>query len=544
MLKETASISSIQYLIKIISEAGLNYNTMLFPFFLFLFLGVYLLLRTPRMRRNWILVGNLVFYAWSGPACLLIVLVSGLIAYLAARGIEKIYSAFDGTGLSGRESRRAFAAYEKRARRWVALALLLILGVWIAVKVGRLTGLETVTSFAELFSGGGILVPLGISYYTLSITAYILDVYWQKTAAEHNFIKLFTAITYFPAIVQGPFCRYQKIMEQMDHLPGADYQRVTRGLQLMTWGYIKKLVIADRIALFTGTIMADVSMYAGMEIVLAVILGAVELYADFSGCMDIVLGISSAAGIELPANFRQPFFSSSAPEFWRRWHITLGEWTKEYIYLPIAMNSRFLKTGRKVKKRFGLIAGKAFSAIPPLLAVWLFTGLWHGTGWDYVCWGMYWAVLLILSQVTDEFWPKACEKLHIDTSRTYHRVWRMVRTFLLFCIGRMWTVTGETNGFFKLWTAILCESRISSLTDGTLLGLGLDGWDFIVIVLGIAVMLAVDIAHEKGVGIRDAIAAQPLVLRWVVYYAAIFTVILLGIYGPGFDAASFVYGNF
>lgn len=544
MLKDTVYLNGIQYFTKLITEAELSYNSALFPLFLLVFLCIYFLLRTPRARRNWILAGSLVFYVWSGVWALVIVLATAVIAYGTARKIESIYAGFDGRGLTAKEEKKAFSSYEKSARKWIALAFIWILGLWIAVKAGKLVGLNTVTGLSSVLSGAGIIVPLGISYYTLCMVAYVLDVYWQKTKAEHNFISFCAAVTYFPYIVQGPFCRYQNIMEQMEHLPGPEYTRICHGMQLMIWGYIKKLVIADRLALFTGTIYADPGPYAGVEIALAVVFGAVQIYADFSGCMDIVRGISSAIGIELPLNFSQPFFARSAAEFWRRWHITLGEWTKEYIYLPIAMNAKFMKKGRAVKKAHGKVAGTAFSAFLPLFAVWLFTGLWHGTGWDYLCWGMYWFVLLFMSRITEDFWPAVCKKLHIDTTRPYHKVWQMVRTFLLFAIGRTWTETGSLSGFVLLWKSFFASSQIWNLLNGTIFTYGMDSLDFIVVIIGMAIMLTVDILHEKGIAIRERISRQPIVLRWIIYYAAILVVFVMGIYGSGYDAAAFVYAGF
>lgn len=507
----------IDYAVRFLTELDMGYNTAAFWLFLPVFLGVYLLIRNQNIKRKWILVGNLVFYAWSGWSAVLIVGATAGIAYWATGKIKTVYAGFEAEKetLPPKKQASALKGYKKKAKRYLIAAMCLILGVWILVKTGRMAGLVTVKTFSEMISEKGIIVPLGISYYSLSVIGYMLDVYWRKAKAEHNFLNLFTVMTYFPHIVQGPISKYDTLLKQLRNLPGFDYERVCYGLQLMLWGYIKKMVIADRLTVYTSVVFDTPMNFAGVEILLAVILCVPQLYADFSGCMDIVSGISQAMGIQLAENFHQPFFSKNAQEFWTRWHITLGTWTKEYIYLPIAMNPEFIKMTSKLKKEKKLWLSSFLKAFCPLIAVWLFTGLWHGTGLDYIMWGMYWCALMTVSKEAKPLTNKLVVALHIDPDTIFFRIFQSVRTYLLFAVGRMFTVAGSLAGCGLLWQRLFAESRFWVLFNGSLFTHGLNQKDFCVIIVGVMIILVVDILHERGEHIRERIGKRRIVIRCI-----------------------------
>ncbi len=537
-------VSWLEYMIH---GTNMSYTSLVFFVCLLLFLLVYFLARRQKIKLFWIFVANVVFYLWAGGrAAIWIVAASAVVVYLVTRKMDSIYDQYDSEaeGLDKKEQTALFAEYKKKTRKFLILAVLLIVAVWVYVKVGRLLDFETVETFRAWSSWRTIIAPLGISYYSLSIIGYLLDVFWRKTEVERNFFNLFTIMTYFPHIVQGPISRYRTLIDQFRNLPAFDFERVANGLQLMLWGYIKKLVIADRLSMFTEPIFADPAAYAGVEIFLAVVFGAFQLYADFSGCMDIVRGISQAIGIDLDANFRQPFMARSAAEFWRRWHITLGEWSREYLFMPISANPRFIKWTWKMKKDGKKRLSSFISTSAPLVVVWLFIGLWHGTGWDYIVWGLYWCALMIIGQLGKKFAVRIDDRLGIQTEKQYYRAWQMVRTFFLFGIGRMFTVAGGLIGCGLLWRQLFVQARFWVLFNGNLFEYGMDRPDFTIAVIGMIVMILVDVAHERGGHIRQSIWKLPLGFRWTIYLAAIFAIVIFGIYGPGYDAASFIYGAF
>ncbi len=281
-----------------------------------------------------------------------------------------------------------------------------------------------------------------------------------------------------------------------------------------------------------------------MEIGLAILLSAVQLYADFGGCMDIVRGISQVIGIELSLNFKQPFFATNVQAFWARWHITLGAFTKEYLYLPIVMHPKFSRWMKKLKKDNKVWLSSFLKAFCPLMAVWLFTGLWHGTGADYLVWGLYWCLLMTLSKEAKPITDKFLIALHINPKTKAYQCWSALRTGLLFAVGRTITITGSLAGCTVVWKQLFAEHRFWVLFDGSLYTHGLEWLHFIVAIVFMVAMLVVDVIHEKGIKIRALIAKQKLPLRWVVYYGAIIALIVFGMYGPGLTATSFVYGAF
>ncbi len=525
----------------------MSYNSLTFLIFLLLFLLVYFLVRRQKVKLFWIFVANVVFYLWAGGwAAIWIVAASALIVYLVTRKMGSIYERYDtaAEGLDKKEQTALFADYKKKTRKFLILAVLLIVAVWVYVKVGRLLDFETAATFRAWDSWRMIIVPLGISYYSLSIIGYMLDVFWRKIKVERNFFNLFTIMIYFPHIVQGPISKYRTLIDQFRNLPPFDFERVAHGMQLMLWGYIKKLVIADRLVMYTSVVFADPAAYSGVEVLLAVVCGAFQLYADFSGCMDIVRGISQAIGIELDVNFRQPFCSRSAAEFWRRWHITLGEWSREYLFLPISANPRFIKWTWQMKKEGKKRRSSFLSISAPLVVVWLFIGLWHGTGWDYIVWGLYWCALMIIGQLSGTLTKRINERMGIRADGIPWQTWQRVRTFCLFMIGRMFTVAGGLVGCWLLWKQLFSSGWFHGLADGGLFEIGMGRADFAVAVIGMAAMVLVDVCHERDGHIRRTIWGWPMGVRWVIYLAAMFAIVIFGIYGSGYDAASFVYGAF
>ncbi len=520
----------------IIDGTNMGYTSFVFLACLPVFFAIFFLLRGKRAKCVWILIANIIFYTWSGGlAALWIVLATAVIVYLAARKIESVYDSS--------ETKKIDPELRKKAKRILILAMIAVVGVWVYVKIGRLIWTQSVFTFRDWISGLGIIVPLGISYYSLSMLGYLLDVFWRKTKPEHDFIEYFTVVTYFPHIVQGPISRYQKLFKQIDDLPGFDYKRFCFGLQLMLYGLFKKMVLADRISIFTTQVFGNLSLYNGFEYLVALILCTFQLYMDFSGCVDIARGISQAIGIDLDQNFNHPFFSKSAEEFWRRWHITLGTWFKDYIYFPILVSPRFKKISAKIKKEYGEKQQKVFSTVIPLGTVWIMTGLWHGTGWNYLIWGIYYGTIIISSTLIGDGYKKLTQMLHIDTKTLSYRFFQCVRTGFLFMMGRLITVPATLKDSARILRSMLTTFNPWIFFDGSLLKMGIDFKDFMVIILGLVFVWIVSYYQEKG-SVREMIARQGIVVRWTIYYIAIFSILILGIYGPGYDASAFIYGQF
>ena len=506
-------------------------------FFAFLFITILLYFVTPLKFRWFILLASsIVFYAWSGFENLLFVLITALIAYFFAQRISRIYT--------NPNKRLDQKTRKLKAKSTLFVGLFLVIAALIYAKVGE----RVVSSLNSILSGEHIdidvIVPLGISYYTFGIVGYMADVYWKRTKEERNLLKLLLYMIYFPQILQGPIPRHNKLSPQLAQGHPFNYEKLCFGLQRAVWGYFKKMVIADRFAIIVNQVFNNYEGYVGFQFIVAILASAIQLYTDFSGCIDIALGISECMSIELEENFKRPFFSKSAAEFWRRWHITLGAWFKDYIYMPIVVNPKLIQFCSKFRKKFGTRFAKNIMTVIPLAVVWILTGLWHGTGIDYILWGCYWGIIIITSTIFEPEYKKLASKMHIAISSWWWQIWKMIRTFLIFCGGRLLTAPGDIKVTGEIIKRIFSEFNIWIFFDESIYKLGLDRKDFWVGMAAIALLWFISIQQEKGVKIRERIASLPLVLRWIIYYGAVFSVIIFGIYGAGHHSSSFVYMQF
>jgi D-alanyl-lipoteichoic acid acyltransferase DltB (MBOAT superfamily) len=518
-------------------------------FLIFMIAAVALYFVFPLAHR-WmaLLAVSLVFYALSGPEKLPFLLVTTLVVYGAARWMDAVYesrAAYLAENKVDRAAKKELQKQDKKkCRRILNAALVIVLGILVYCKAGN----RIAAALGSVLTEGRldwfkVIVPLGVSYYTFSAVGYLADVYWKRAKAEKNFFKLLLFLCYFPQILQGPIARFGHLAKQLEEGHRFDAKRVSYGLQLILWGYFKKLVIADRLVIFINTVFDNFSEFRGVVFVVATLLSGLQLYCDFSGCMDIAGGISQIFGITLEKNFDHPFFAETAAEFWRRWHITLGAWFKDYVYMPLLISPRVTKLSQNVKKKFGNRAGRAVAVVIPLGCVWLLTGLWHGTGYNYIAWGIYWGAIIILSTVFAPEIEKLTALLRINTEAPSWKVIRMVRTYLLFSFGRLLTVPGSLHATLEVIQRTLSRHDIWSLFDGSLFGYGLDAQDFLLAGAAVLLLWMVSRAQEKG-SVRDRIAGYNLVVRWGIYYMAFFAILIFGIYGPGYDSSAFLYMGF
>lgn len=392
--------------------------------------------------------------------------------------------------------------------------------------------------------GFDLLVPLGVSFYTFSLLGYVTDVYYGIAQPQQSFGRLALYGMYFPAMISGPILQYRECGEQFFLPHYFDYTKVTRGFQRMLWGFFKKLVIAERLRVLVDTVYGQYDSYPGAFIWAATIFYAFQLYTDFSGCMDIVLGMSESLGITLPENFRTPFFSRSVAEYWRRWHITLGVWMKEYVFYPILRSSFFTRLNKSWREKFGKKRGKQYTTFAAMFLLWFTVGIWHGGAWKYVIGSglLHW-FYIVMEELLAPLCARGMDKLHINPKSRGVEAVRVLRTFLLVCIGDLFFRADSVGAALAMLKSAVTTWNPVVLWNGSLAGLGLD-----VIELGIAgvsllLLLLVSILEQKG-SVRERIAGLALPVRWIIWYALLFYVILLGCYGPEYSAAEFIYQGF
>ncbi len=527
----------------------MSFTILEFFLFLLLTLVVYYLL-PKKFRWIWLLIVSLVYYVSFGVKKIVFVLWQTMVVYLATRLIDKqarqgkAYLASHKADMSS-EEKKAYKAKLKKKKKITIFFMLLatfislcgikytdfaILNVNILIeKLGRSLIIPTFNFVA----------PIGISFFTFQTASYVIDVYWGKVEVEKNPFKLMLFVCFFPQILEGPIGRFQTLGKQL--FEGNDYnlKNIQFGLQRILFGLAKKLIIADRSAAYVNKVFANPAAYGGWYDILAVLLYCAELYADFSGGMDLVIGIAQMLGITMDENFRQPFFSKSIGEFWRRWHITLGTWMKDYIFYPFSLSKVAANIGKWSKKHFGE-AGKKLPVCIADLIIFFIVGVWHGAAWKYIAYGMYNGLIMAVSVLLEPVYKKFFEVTHIKKKSAPWQFWMIIRTFILVNIGWYFDMSPTVrSAIFMMKDSFNFASNKISLLGIEKAGMSLK--DLIIVAIACLVLLIISIFKERGVLIREKIASFHLPIRWFIYYALIAWVILFG-YTNGTSA--FMYANF
>ena len=496
----------------------MNFASLTF-FLLILFTVLFYYVFPKRYRWIVLLISSCYFYIVAGGIqAFEIIILSIIITYTSSLLIEK----------SDED--------KKKKKAFLSIAVVLFLAF---LAVNKFLRYKEISAF-------WIIMPLGISYYTFSIIGYLVDVYSKRQTAEHNIFKLALFVLFFPKIMQGPISKYREIGPKLLEGHNLQYSNICYGLQRIIWGYFKKLVIVERASLLTKNVFDGNLIYyngGGAALIVITIIATISQYCDFSGYMDIVIGVSQMMGIELDENFRQPFFSKTAAEFWRRWHITLGVWQKDYVYMALVINPAIINIGKWTKNNIGKRVAKNLLTAIPLAIVWLVSGLWHGTGIDYIVWGLYWGSINIFSSIFSPEIKKLCRFLHIDTESADWRLIQIVRTFLIFSGGLVIsTFVGVAQIKNFIWILVK-DFGIGRLSLETFDFFGLDRTDFVILIVSICILFVIDYLDSTG-DIRKKISNLNWFFRWGIYALLIISVLFFGIYGPEYSTAGFAYALF
>ena len=305
----------------------------------------------------------------------------------------------------------------------------------------------------------------------------------------------------------------------------------------------KRQVLADRLILVSNMIFQNYQNYAGLTMFIGGTVYGVYMYADFSGGIDMVRGIAQIFGIEMIQNFERPYFATSLSEFWRRWHISLGEWMRDYVFYPVSLSKAFGRLGKRMKKWLGPKTGKLIPMCLATFITFMLVGIWQGPEMKYVGYGFWNASIMSVSMLLKPVFVKILNFLHIDPESTYWKVFGMIRTFFLCSLGRFFSgglslrsALFMMKSFFTVWNPQV-------LTDGTFLNMGLTVRDWWAVLAMLIILLIVGIIQERGIRVRNSVAALPLPVRWAIYIGAIVLLVMLGQYGEGFVSADFVYQN-
>ena len=493
-------------------------------FFALILIIYYLLpaLTGGRGQRYVLLAASLIYYVLAGNGLLIVCpLAASFATWLCVRAVLRM----------GREN--------VTGRRIILIIeLVILLGSLAAFKVFGYLGIRP----------GGYGAPLGLSFYTFILLGYFLDVYNGIDKGEYDLAGTVLGGMYFPLMTSGPIVRFRESAEQYSKPHLIDYDALVRGLQRMLWGFFKQLVISQRLGKIVDSVYAQGSGYDGWYVWLGTVCFAFQLYTNFSGCMDIVLGLSEALGLLLPENFRLPFLATTISEYWRRWHITLGTWMRDMVFYPLLRSRFFMAQGKRLTARFGKKTGKKLNTWGAMFVLWTAVGLWHGGALKYVIGSglLHWLYIVAGEATLPFFTALWTDKLQIDPKNRFLEALRVIRTFFLVCIGFVFFRADSTPHALLLLLRGL-PWRTAAPEGGGFFAMGLNWIEWGVLLVSLAIMIAVELADEKHSaegGIRTKIAGLKLFPRWAIWFALLFYVVLLGEYGPGYSAAEFIYRGF
>ncbi len=530
---------------------------MLFTSYTFLgFLAVLFLLYyliPGKFQWKLLLVFSCLFYYAAGPFCLVYILAATVTVYFAACRIGTIseeqsaYIKAHKTELSREEKKSYKQKMKSRCWKWLLACLLLNLGILAVVKytnfaIYNVNSLLTALGNDRRFGFWDIALPMGISFYTFQSLGYLIDVYRGVVPAERNFFKLALFVSFFPQLVQGPISRFGDLSASLFAEHNFDSRTVSFGLERILWGFFKKLVIADRILTGVNAIIGEPENYGGAYVFVGMMFYALELYADFTGGIDITIGVAQVLGVTVKENFQRPYFSKSIKEYWRRWHITMGTWFTDYIFYPISVCKPMLKFSRSARERFGEALGKRMPVYLSSFAVWLATGIWHGASWNFIVWGLGNWVVIMISQELEPLYERFHGRFAVK-DRFWFRLFQVVRTVLLMSALRTFDCYRDVPLTFRMFGTLFTAGNWQILWDGSLLQLGLGSLDYGILAAGLCLLVTVSLIQRKG-SVREKIAARPYPVRFVLWYGLFLAVLLTGAYGVGYDASQFIYNQF
>ena len=486
--------------------------------FLLFFASVVVLYFSLPSRYRWVLllVASYYFYGCWRIEYLGLIVLSTLVDYFSALEIEK-------------------SVDQRRRKAFLILSLSVNLGLLAVFKYFNFFN----ESFRGLFDSMGVaysvgtldlLLPVGISFYTFQTLSYTIDVYRGKKKAEKHLGIFAVYVSFFPQLVAGPIERSDRLLPQFFEYHSFEYDRVVSGLRLMLWGFFKKLVIADRVAVVVNNVYGNPDSYGAAAVVIATILFAFQIFCDFSAYSDIAIGSARVMGYELMTNFRQPYFARSVSEFWSRWHISLSTWFRDYLYIPLG--------GNRVKK---------YRWYLNLFVVFLISGLWHGANWTFVVWGALHGFYLVFSLLTAKSRTYIWTKYLAFLPRYTRPILQVGMTYSLVLVAWVFFRAESVQSAFHILTLfpqgiseLLPTSQNLSLLRNTFAGLGLGAFDMVVAIASIALMEIIHLLSEKK-DFWDHLSLRPAFIRWGLYYVLLASIFFLGSYNT---PQQFIYFQF
>lgn len=472
----------------------------------------------PKIRWIWLLISSYYFYMCWNPKYAILIGFSTVVTYLS------------GILISNANSIKNEIKREKVKVIFVALSLVINLGILFFFKyydfffynISRVFSIVNIKVNYPMFD---IILPVGISFYTFQALSYTIDVYRGDIEAEKNLGKYALFVSFFPQLVAGPIEKSKDLLNQFNNTYYFEYERVKSGLLLMLWGFFQKIVVADRAAIMVNTIYNSPSTYGGFQIIIATLFFSFQIYCDFASYSNIAIGAAKVMGFQLTNNFDQPYFSRSIKDFWRRWHISLSSWFRDYLYIPLG----------------GSRKGKLRTYIN-IMIVFLSSGLWHGASINFVVWGGLHGIYQIIGDMLRPIKDRFIKLFNIRSNVFSYKLMQIVINFTL--VNFAWIffrASSFSNAKILVKNLFIFNPWV--LIDGSLFTLGLDKREFLVVLLSIILVVIVDLLQRK-MNIFEALSEQNLLFRWGIYISTIVIILIFGSYGPTYSAQQFIYFQF
>ena len=530
----------------------MSFTSYSFLAFLVLMFGAYFV--TPyRFRWVTLLLAGYVFYAFSGIENFIFILVTTLSSYAASTVMKRMSDREEAYLSENKESmekeeRKAYKAKWKKKRRTVLIiALVFNFGILATLKYSAFA-VNTANTVSGLFGVEpmklpSLLLPMGISFYTFSTMGYLIDAYRGRAKIEKNPAKLALFVSFFPQLIQGPISRFSELEPQLISPKPFSSKSFFFGLQRIIWGFFKKLVVADRILVAMNALLGSPDSYGGGYVFLLIIFYSIQIYADFTGGIDITVGIAESLGIKLAENFKRPFSSKNTKEYWERWHITMGSWFRDYIFYPMSFSRSMMNLSKKAQKRLGKNIGAKIPLYISSIVTWFVTGIWHGAGWNFIVWGLLNCAVILVSDELTSLYRRFHSKFPKLLENKAYLGFMSVRTFLLMGLIRSLDCYRNVGRTFSMWGSMFTAKGWGEMLGGGIFDLGLSLFDFAVIGVGCVIMYAVSkISGDERV-IREKLYVRPVLCATLMTMLTL-SVLLLGAYSIGYDASSFIYTQF
>ena len=499
-----------------------------------------------KVKWIWLLICSLFFYvSYDWRLSFWMIAVAALI-YIAGLLLQSYNDKYNILlqNKKGEEKKNLKKEAKKKKGIVASIFVLVLAAVWVGFKFGDrfaqiYYNVAGINAYVEV-----IVAPLGFSFLVLIAASYIIDIKRGKIQAQKNFFKLLLWLIFFPQTIQGPIVRYSDTSDQLYNGNRFKEKNIVYGAELMLWGYFKKLMIAN----YAGVVVSSIfnGRHLGLEYVFGIVLYALQIYCDFSGGIDIVSGVAEMLGIMLPLNFKRPYFSRSIEEYWRRWHVTLGAWFRDYIFIPLSISNIANRLGKRMRKIFGTKLGNMIPTYCALIIVWSANGVWHGAGINYFLYGFYNGILITMGMQFGEKSALFAEKvLKINRETFSWKLFQMMRTFIFVCLGRILFKADSISGAVSIYKDMFTHFNPWIFFGNNLYVYGLDDKQMHVLLYAVLVLVVVSILQEmlqmKELSLRAVIAEQNPLFRYLLFFLALIIILVFGMYGPGYDAGDFIY---